>query len=439
LPVADVTAFSIDDVTTTEIDDAFSVKRLADGMVQVGIHIAAPGLAIQPDDALDHIARHRLSTVYMPGDKITMLPDALVAQYTLGEGQTRPALSLYTTLNPADWSILDTQSKIEAVPIGHNLHHHVMDALATAEALETNTGDFPCRDEISLLWHWSKTLHQARMAKREAFGLRPEQTHRVDFNFYVEDGIVRIERRNRNAPLDQIVAELMIYANSAWGRMMHEQGVPGIYRTQTKVGNGWSARLLVRMSTHAAPHQGLGVDQYAWSTSPLRRYTDLVNQWQIMACVRHGVTAPLSAPFRHKDADLFAIISSFEAAYSAYADFQNRMERYWCLRWLAQEQVRQTDAVVLKDETVRLADVPLVIRIPGLPALARGAQIRLDLPAWDEIDLTVEARLVEVKSAEPTGELVPEEEEEGAEMDAAEAMPPSLDDAQTTPSNESST
>src|SRR3546814_4066171 len=75
LPVADVSAFSIDDVTTTEIDDAMSVKRLADGRVKVGVHIAAPGLGIKRDDAIDAIARQRLSTVYMPGDKITMLPE----------------------------------------------------------------------------------------------------------------------------------------------------------------------------------------------------------------------------------------------------------------------------------------------------------------------------------------------------------------------------
>jgi len=152
----------------------------------------------------------------------------------------------------------------------------------------------------------------------------------------------------------------------------------------------------VRMLTHAAPHQGLGVDQYAWSTSPLRRYTDLVNQWQIIACVEHGITAPLVATFKPKDADLFAIVSGFDAAYSAYADFQNNMERYWCLRWLQQENARQVDAVVLKDEILRLVDIPLVIRLAGMPQTARGAQVKLDILRWDEVDLSVEARLIEV-------------------------------------------
>lgn len=56
LPVAEVEAFSIDDVTTTEIDDALSVTPLADGKLRVGIHIAAPGLGIQRGDALDAIS-----------------------------------------------------------------------------------------------------------------------------------------------------------------------------------------------------------------------------------------------------------------------------------------------------------------------------------------------------------------------------------------------
>jgi exoribonuclease II len=404
LPVAEVGAFSIDDVTTTEIDDAFSIVQLADGKVRVGIHIAAPGLGIKRNDAIDAIARQRLSTVYMPGDKITMLPDALVEAFTLAEGRTCPALSLYATLDPADWSVVATETRAEAVPISANLRHNDLDELVTEENLAAGLGDYPHKANIALLWQWAQVLEKGRMAKRESFGLKPEQTNRVDFNFYVEDDVVSIVRRKRGAPLDKIVAELMIFANSTWGKLMHDHGVPGIYRSQGAAGGGWAARMQVRMVTHAAPHQGLGVDQYAWSTSPLRRYTDLVNQWQILACVEHGVTAPLVAPFKPKDADLFAVVSAFDAAYSAYADFQNGMERYWCLRWLSQENAKHVDAVVLKDEVLRLTDIPLIIRLPGMPQAARGTQVKLDLIRWDEVDLTVETRLIEMittPAAEP--------------------------------------
>jgi exoribonuclease II len=396
LPQADVQAFSIDDVTTTEIDDAFSVCRVSDGKVRIGIHIAAPGLGIARDDGIDAVARARMSTVYMPGDKITMLPDSLVDIFTLAEGGARPALSLYATLDTSDWSVVATETLAENVTIATNLRHNDLDEIVTEENLAAGSGDYPHKQEIELLWQWAQVLERGRMAKRESFGLRPEQNNRVDFNFYVEDDTVTITRRKRGAPLDKIVAELMIFANSSWGRLMHEHGVPGIYRTQG--GGGWANRMQVRMLTHAAPHQGLGVDQYAWSTSPLRRYTDLVNQWQILACVKHGVTAPLVAPFKPKDADLFAIVSAFDSAYAAYAEFQSTMERYWCLRWLDQHSARHVDAVLLKDDVLRLVDVPLIIAMPGTRH-PRGTQLKIELISWDEIDLSVQARVLEVNAS----------------------------------------
>jgi len=419
LPLAKVAAFSIDDVTTTEIDDAFSVETLEDGTVRVGIHIAAPGLGIRPDDAIDKIARARMSTVYMPGDKITMLPDEVVGAYTLAEGKDCPALSLYAVLDPSDWSVISTTTRAERVPMKSNLRHNDLDELVNEETLENGEGEYPHKTELGLLWKWALQLEAGRMKKREAFGLKPEQANRVDFNFYVEDDVVSVVRRKRGAPLDKIVAELMIFANSSWGKLLHDAGVPGIYRSQGPGAGGWSAKIQVRMVTHAAPHQGLGVDQYAWSTSPLRRYTDLVNQWQILAVAEHGVTAPLVAPFKHRDATLFSIVSAFDAAYAAYNEFQQNMERYWCLRWLGQEQARQVDAVVLKDEVLRLVDIPLVIRLPGMPQAARGAQVRLDIVRWDEIDLSLEARLLEVAAPAADALELGEEEEEG--VDTGEA------------------
>lgn len=414
LPVADVRAFSIDDVTTTEIDDAFSITHIDANTVKVGIHIAAPTLGIQRNDALDMIARSRMSTVYMPGDKITMLPDELVEIYTLGEGQTRPAVSLYVTVNTDDWSILGSETKVEAIPMSANLRHNELDALVTEENLANDAGEYAHKADIALLWKWVQVLEAGRMAKRESFGLKPEQTNRVDFNFYVEDDVVSIVRRKRGAPLDKLVAELMILANSTWGKLLADHGIPGIYRAQGGGSGGWAAKMQVRMVTHAAPHQGLGVDQYAWSTSPLRRYTDLVNQWQIIACVQHGVTAALVAPFKPKDADLFAIVSGFDAAYAAYGDFQTNMERYWCLRWLGQENRHQVDAVVLKDEVLRLLEIPLIIRLPGMPQMARGAQVRLEVIRWDELDLSIEVRLLEMLTTltEEDLEEAPEDEVE---------------------------
>lgn len=427
LPTAEVKAFSIDDVTTTEIDDAISVTVLSEELIKVGIHIAAPGLGIRPEDAIDVIARQRMSTVYMPGEKITMLPDALVNAFTLDEGSARPALSLYATVNRQDWTVVETETKAELVPIAANLRHNTLDDVVTEEALAAGTGDYPHKEEINLLWRWIQVLEVGRMAKREAFGLRPEQNNRVDFNFYVENDIVTILRRKRGAPVDKIVAELMIFANSTWGKYLGEHGVPGIYRAQGIGTGGWAAKKQVKMVTHPAPHQGLGVDQYAWSTSPLRRYTDLVNQWQILACLEHGVTAPLVAPFKQKDATLFSIVSAFDATYAGYGSFQSEMERYWCLRWLAQENAHIVDAVVLKDELVRLVDIPLVIRLAAMPSLPRGQQVKLEIIRWDEVDLSVEARLLDVVATDIVEGMTDEDAEVESDADQEASAEPTDD------------
>jgi exoribonuclease-2 len=413
LPVADVQAFSIDDVTTTEIDDALSVTRTADGKLRVGIHIAAPGLGIRRGDALDAIARQRLSTVYFPGDKITMLPDSVVDRYTLQEGRTCPALSLYVTIDPNGpdgVAVLGSETRAELVPIAANLRHNLLEDVVTEAALAAGTGDYPFRDELTELYRLANHLHDERQKARLASGLRPESHNRADFNFYIDvlDGggeRVRIEQRRRGSPLDKIVAELMILANSTWGKLLADHGVPGIYRTQ----KAWGMHR-TRMQTYPAPHEGLGVAQYAWSTSPLRRYVDLVNQWQILAVAQHGVTAKLVAPFKPKDADLLAAVADFEGTYAAYADHQSTMERYWCLRRIKQENRNKLMATVLKDGAVRFAEIPLVTRVPELAQASRGTQVLLELGATDEISLEVSCRVLEIFAGE--GEL-PEEELEG--------------------------
>jgi exoribonuclease-2 len=136
------------------------------------------------------------------------------------------------------------------------------------------------------------------------------------------------------------------------------------------------------MGTKALPHAGIGVKSYAWSTSPLRRYTDLVNQWQIIACARHGKTAALAAPFKPKDAELFSIISAFDAAYSAYNGYQAGMERFWTLKYLEQQGITELVATTFKEGPggswlVRADELPLVFPVLGAQGLTRGARLRV--------------------------------------------------------------
>jgi len=398
LPQAEVQAFSIDDATTTEIDDAFSVTPLDDGGWRIGIHIAAPGLGFSRGSALDAVARERLSTVYMPGRKITMLPDAVVEQFTLSAGHSRPAVSLYLDLTAA-LAITGHFSRIERVPVVANLRHHDIEPLFNEESLMSGHGEnYPWKQELTLLWELATVLEAGR-GKAQA----PQQ--QTDFSFYVDwqsesrdgPGFVTITQRLRGSPMDKLVAELMILANSTWGKLLAERGVSGIYRVQ--------AGGKVRMSTVGGPHEGLGVDCYAWSSSPLRRYVDLANQWQLIATLSDA-----EQPFAEKSPDLMAAVRDFELTYAAYADFQRMMERYWCLRWLRQNEATEVVARVLRDNVVRLEKAPFVFKVPSMPLQVPGSRVRLAVGDSDLLDIELDARFLETLSE-------PSEDELAAEME----------------------
>ena len=164
-----------------------------------------------------------------------------------------------------------------------------------------------------------------------------------------------------------------------------------LFRSQASLAPG----VKVRMGTKALPHAGLGVKSYAWSTSPLRRYTDLVNQWQIIACVKNGLSAALVAPFKPKDAELFSIISSFDTAYTAYNAYQNGIERFWTLKYLQQNAMTELTATAFKDHLVRADDLPLMLPATGALGLPRGARVRIKLGDINEITLDITGEVIE--------------------------------------------
>ncbi|MBS3935570.1 MAG: RNB domain-containing ribonuclease [Sulfuritalea sp.] len=404
LPCAPVRAFSIDDAHTTEIDDAFSLAARPDGGMRVGIHIAAPGLGFGPDSDLGRIARSRLSTVYMPGRKITMLPETVIGAHTLSAGQDVPALSLYLDVAP-DLRVLGHETKIEHVPVAANLRHHDLEPLFNAQTLAEGTvPEFPFRAELVRLWALAGVLEAGR-GQSATNQTRKDYQFRVDWDMDTPQGRGRIaiEERPRGSPLDTLVAELMIVANSTWGALLRDAGIPALYRAQT-AGKA-------RMSTVAAPHEGLGVECYAWSTSPLRRFADLANQWQLVALLRNE-----KPPYPPKSVELMAALRDFELTYASYAEFQRAMERYWCLRWLLQESVTETTARVLKENIVRLDDIPLVGKVSGMPTLERGTPIRLQVGQIDLLAADASLGFIEVLATDrPDGAIDTAEAEAAAE------------------------
>ena len=367
LPLADAEAFSIDDAATTEIDDAFSVARLAGGKVRIGIHIAAPALGVTPGSAIDGCARERLSTVYFPGAKITMLPGPAITAYTLDEGRPCPALSLYLELAP-DGTVAARSTRLERIRIAANLRHDALEEAFNESTLAAGSIGHPYGEELALLWRFATAQEGARR------GAAAEVEPRVEYSFHVADDRVRIVPRRRGSPIDRIVSELMILVNGTWGRDLAQAGMAAIYRAQDRGG--------VRMSSVPAAHEGLGVESYAWASSPLRRYVDLVNQRQLIA-----LATGEAAPYAAGDEGLLTAMRDFEQAHEAYAEFQRQMERYWCLRWIQQEGARTATASVLRESLVRFDGLPLVARVPSLPVLAPATRVELDLGEPDLLEL----------------------------------------------------
>ena len=351
LPKADVTAFSIDDESTTEVDDALSLTDLGNGTKRVGIHIAAPSLAIKQGDKMEKNIMERLSTVYFPGGKITMLPENWIAAFSLDAGAYRPSISIYFDVDNG-FNVGVPTCKIEAVNIAENLRIQTIEPHFNAETGLDEAGEMMFAHHQNLIW-----FYQFAIALQKARGkYEPDRAPQYDYSIELdEEGNVSVVRRERGSPIDTLVSEMMILANSTWAQMLDENELPGLFRVQP-AGK-------VRMSTKSEPHIGMGVQHYGWFTSPLRRAADYINQKQLLSLI-DDTAEPL---FQQSDAELFAALRDFDTAYTAYADFQRQMEAYWSLVYLQQQGTSELTATILKEDLVRIEGLPLVTRATGIP------------------------------------------------------------------------
>ena len=351
LPKADVTAFSIDDESTTEVDDALSLTDLGNGTKRVGIHIAAPSLAIKQGDKMEKNIMERLSTVYFPGGKITMLPENWIAAFSLDAGAYRPAVSIYFDVD-SEFNVGEPTCKIEAVNIAENLRIQTIEPHFNAETGLDEAGEMMFAHHQDLIW-----FHQFAVALQKARGkYEPDRAPQYDYSIELdEEGNVSVVRRERGSPIDMLVSEMMILANSTWAQMLHDNDLPGLFRVQP-AGK-------VRMSTKSEPHIGMGVQHYGWFTSPLRRAADYINQKQLLSLIDDTA----ETLYQNSDAELFAALRDFDTAYTAYADFQRQMEAYWSLVYLQQQGTNELTATILKEDLVRIEGLPLVTRATGIP------------------------------------------------------------------------
>ncbi len=371
--------FSIDDSTTTEIDDAFSVEKLETGY-RIGIHIAAPAL----DTNLATMISENLSTIYYPGHKITMLPDSVIQQYTLEEGRTMPVVSIYFTID-TELNIVEYSSKIETVTIKANLRIEELEAIFNHDNLDVEH-QYLFEKELKLLYSFALYLEEKR-GKTSVNQLAP------DYSFsFVNDQII-IKPRERGNPIDILVSELMILANCSWGRMLTNAFIPAIYRVKQH-------NYPVKMTTTPDSHIGLNVDYYTWASSPLRRSVDYINQHQIISLILknkeyYTETSPAMA----------MVVENFDIQYGKYLAFQDKMEKYWSLKYLQQENINEIIGIFTYKSKVHLMGVPLNIDTQGLiKAKPAGEPIKVIISDIDLVNLTFSFKLIEIQVESTTTE-----------------------------------
>jgi exoribonuclease-2 len=290
-----------------------------DGSVRVGIHIAAPALGITPGSDLDKLAATRLSTVYMPGDKITMLPEDLIAQYTLAENRDCPALSLYVDVG-AGPRHPESLHPGRLVRIAANLRHETLEPLFNEATIGQPGEDYPFRRELEWLYGFARHLegvHAARPIRCSATTMcsRSRRTggHRAA-------GARQSHRQAGVRDDDPGQQPLGRHA----GRPQRGRHLPGADRRQGA------------HDAEAGAARGAG---RAHATPGAPRRCGAMSICSTSGRSWPPIRARETPPHAGNDPMLFAAVRDFELAYDAYAEFQRGMERYWCLRWLLQEGI----------------------------------------------------------------------------------------------------
>jgi exoribonuclease-2 len=321
---------TIDDDSTTEVDDALSVETLANG-VRYWVHIADPGRWIRPGSPLDLEARRRGTTVYLPTRRYTMFPPSLAeGPFSLNEGVDSPALSFGCVL-AADGSLAEYTVVASTIRVTKRLSYH------QAETLH-QSGD----SLITVLAAGAKLRESWRQAQGAVTIRLPETEVKVD----VETNKVEIGVYSAEAARDW-VAEFMILAGEAAARFAAERGVPMLFRVQqaseTDVshlpeGPVQEFAKIVSMSRSSlavepAPHAGLGLPLYVQATSPIRRYGDLVTHRQLKAAAA-GLTPPYSTD------DLLSLAAELDPLSGQASKLERNADRYWVTEYIARHKGR---------------------------------------------------------------------------------------------------
>jgi len=335
----DLTALSIltiDGQATLDFDDALSIERIGD-QFRLGIHIVDVGHFVHQGDIIDQEALARGSSIYMPDQKISMLPAGLAEGLcSLKAGEIRPAISTMVNLSPL-LEIIDYEIVPSLIKVKHQLTYYDVN-----QAADQNP-------DILILREIADKFHHQRLDAGAVQITVPE------INVWLaNDRTITVNRINRESPGRMLVAEIMIMANWLMARYLAENQMPAVFRSQpaprerlykgdggTMYQNWMQRRFLSRFVLGSQPekHSGLGLNAYVTATSPIRKYFDLVTQRQIRAVL--GMERPYTSD------QIDQVIQQLEFPMGNVSRIQFSRQRYWLLKYLEQHIGRKEEAIVL--------------------------------------------------------------------------------------------
>lgn len=387
LDLTHLPAVTIDDEWTSEVDDGLTLEVLDDGY-RVGVHIADASAFVLPGTPLDEEALERGTTIYLPERKIRMVPDVLGDDLcSLIVGQPRLAFS-YLVEFDADLQVRSSRLVSSRVQVARRLTYQQADAL------------LPDDPVLGPLYRIALSLRDAR----QAAGAVTLPFPRV--NIRVEGPDISITRDQSEAPAQVLVSEMMILANRLSGEYFAQHDVPALFRCQpepekpippdvdTSPESLHKLRRLLKkgeVSLKPARHSGLGIDAYSQSTSPIRRYVDLIAQRQLKAHLATG------APFYTLE-QVEPMAQRLERTTGQAEMLERERKQFWTLRYLEQRRWAEMDAVVLQNlpdkHLVQIipvlyeTDCPLVPKRPLPPGTRLKVRIELVWPREGSLRVT---------------------------------------------------
>lgn len=391
------TLFSVDDEGVEEIDDALSAERIDDTRFRVGVHIAAPGLVISEESEIHTRACLRCTTVYQPDLKWTMLPKEVIDGFSLRAGKRLPAVSTYYTFSSDTFELLDAEVRLETVNLTANYSYKGLDDALDGvfypdlkkvryepekayrwldEDVRTfpyaRMDDFPAEaaEVVDLLVPLARHLLVKRVRGGADLFYRREYRIKVPAPDRVE-----ITERTQNSIIEGVVSEMMILNNGWVANRLAEADQPAIYRTQRQVpvgdvGGRTVYRTQADLTVIPREHAGLGTTLYCWSTSPLRRYADLLNQRQLAALSGGNLPA-------YKDtSELLVRAKQTEFQNKAANDHQRRIERFWVMKFVEHQGEAPFPAEIRrqqKEERIFFLELPLSVDLDPDLEIPSGA------------------------------------------------------------------